>query len=46
MKTAAIPTVGADDYPKGTGSGSRSYLAGRHWRSAARTQVTMIDKDG
>ena len=23
-----VPTVGADAYPKGTGSGSRSYLAG------------------
>ena len=29
-------TVGAADYPKGTGSGSRSYLAGRRWRPAAR----------
>ena len=30
--------VGADAYPKGTGSGSRSFLAGRHWRSAARNR--------
>ena len=34
--------VGADAYPKGTGSGSRSYLAGRHWRPAARQ--SGIDK--
>ena len=38
--TAAILIVGADAYPKGTGSGSRSFLAGRHWRSAARAPVT------
>ena len=34
--TASAITVGRDDYPKGTGSGSRSYLAGRHWRPARR----------
>ena len=34
--TRPHPTVGAAAYPKGTGSGSRSYLAGRHWRPAAR----------
>ena len=33
-------TVGRDDYPKGTGSGSRSYLAGRHWRPARRPVPT------
>ncbi|MBQ6249672.1 MAG: hypothetical protein IJQ17_00125 [Oscillospiraceae bacterium] len=40
------PTVGADAYPKGTGSGSRSFLAGRHWPLAARTQVTILTKGG
>ena len=34
--------VGAAAYPKGTCSGSRSYLAGRHWRPAARTPADLI----
>ena len=38
--------VGRDDYPKGTGSGSRSYLAGRHWRPARRAGVTNTAKAG
>ena len=41
-QTVTFPTVGADAYPKGTCSGSRSYLAGRHWRPArlrARRQI-------
>ncbi len=34
-----VPFVGADAYPQGTGSGSRSYLAGRHWPPAARNHA-------
>ena len=37
-------SVGADAYPKGTGSGNRSYLAGRHWRPAARLPVGGVPK--
>ena len=39
MKTqVSVFFVGADAYPKGTGSGSRSYLAGRYWRRRAVTR--------
>ena len=42
MAHGIAPTVGADAYPKGTGSGSRSYLAGRHWRPAARPYTAPV----
>ena len=37
-------SVGAGAYPKDTCSGSRSYLAGRHWRPAARYPAVTIIK--
>ena len=38
MNMVTIPTVGADAYPKGTGSTSRSCLAGCRWPPAARAK--------
>ena len=38
MANGIVSTVGRDDYPKGTGSTSRSCLAGCRWRSARRTR--------
>ena len=36
-----VDTVGADAYPKGTGSTSRSYLAVCRWRRRPVAQVTI-----